>query len=136
MSLLPLCWTYMDGEGGELTTDATYVVAPAALAAANVCFGIMWLVAAAILTMYNLTTVAILAIFSSVGSWRFPSASSTSWHSSPEEDLVTQFVVLGTRSTRLCLEKPLDKFGRSPSAVTHGRMVFAMEAREGPNTSR
>ena len=95
---------------------------------------LMWLVAAAILTMNNLTTVAILAIFSSVGSWRLPSASSISWHSSPEEDSLTQFVVLGTRSTRLCSEKPLDKFGRSPSAETHGRMVFAMEAREGPNT--
>ena len=68
MSLLPLCWTYLDGEGGELTTDATCVVAPAALAAANMCLGLMWLVAAAILTMNNLTTVAILAIVSSVGS--------------------------------------------------------------------
>ena len=64
MSLLPLCWTYLDGEGGELTTDATYVVSPAALAAASVCCGLMWLVAAAILTVNNLTTVAILAISS------------------------------------------------------------------------
>ena len=47
---------------------------------------------------------------------------------------VTHFVVLGTRSTTLCSEKPLDKFGRSPSAETHGHVVFAMEAREGPNT--
>ena len=47
---------------------------------------------------------------------------------------VTHLVVLGTRSTTLCSEKPLDKFGRSPSAETHGRVVFAMEAREGPNT--
>ena len=31
--------TYLDGEGGELTTDATYVVAPASLAAGNVCLG-------------------------------------------------------------------------------------------------
>ena len=94
----------------------------------------MRLVAAAILTMNKLTTVAYLAIFSSVGSWRLPSASLISRHSSPEEDPVTQFVVLGARSTRLCLEKPLDKLGRSPSAETHGRMVFTMETREGPNT--
>ena len=40
VTLLPLCGTYLDGEGGELTTDATYVVAPAALAAANVCFAV------------------------------------------------------------------------------------------------
>ena len=32
------------------------------------------------------------------------------------------------------LEIDLDKFGRSPSAETHGRVVVAMEAREGPNT--
>ena len=102
MSLLPLCWTYLDGEGGELTTDATYVVAPAAFAAAN------------------------FAVCSC----------GLSWLPSLLGDLFTQFVVLGTRNTSLCLEKPLDKFGRSPSAVTHGRMVFAMEAREGPNTSR
>ena len=31
----------LDGEGGDLTTDATYIVAPAALAAANVCLGAM-----------------------------------------------------------------------------------------------
>ena len=30
----------------------------------------------------------------------------------------------------------LENLGRSPSAETHGRMVFAMKAREGPNTSR
>ena len=36
VTLLPLCGTYQDGEGGVLTTDATYVVARAALAAANV----------------------------------------------------------------------------------------------------
>ena len=39
VTLLPLCGTYLDGEGGELTTDATYDVALAALAAANVCLG-------------------------------------------------------------------------------------------------
>ena len=44
-----------------------------------------------------------------------------------EEDPVTQFVVLGTRSTRLCLEKPLDKFGRSPSAETRGSEHFKTE---------
>ena len=42
--------------------------------------------------------------------------------------------VLGTRSTRLCLEKPLDKLDCCLSAEKHARMVLATEAREGPNT--
>ena len=32
------------------------------------------------------------------------------------------------------LEIDLDNFGCSPSAETHDRVVFVMEAREGPNT--
>ena len=64
VTLLPLCGTYLDDEGGEFTTDATNDVAPAAFAAANVCCWLMWLVAATILTVNNLTTVAILAISS------------------------------------------------------------------------
>ena len=38
------------------------------------------------------------------------------------------------RRCGLCLEKPLDKLGCCLSAETHARMVFAMEAREGPTT--
>ena len=44
------------------------------------------------------------------------------------------FVVLGTRSTRLCLENPLDKLDCCLSAEKHAPMVLATEAREGPNT--
>ena len=57
----------LEREGGELTTDATYVVAPAALKAANVCLG---------------------------QCWHMCSSSSNNRHSSLEEDPDTHFVVL------------------------------------------
>ena len=102
VTLFPLCGTYLDGEGGSRTPRMSWSRLPwrqQTCAWGLECdfadfhdhpglvlfaMRLMWLVAAAILTMNNLTTVAILAIFSSVGSWRLPSASSISWHSSPE----------------------------------------------------
>ena len=41
--------------------------------------------------------------------------------------------MLGTRSTRLCLVKPLHKLDCCLSAEKHARMVLATEVREGPS---
>ena len=50
------------------------------------------------------------------------------------DTLANNSVDVVLRRCGLCLEKPLHKLGCCLSAETHARMVFALEAREGPTT--
>ena len=50
------------------------------------------------------------------------------------DTLANNSVDVVLRRCGLCLERPLDKLGCCLSAETHARMVFAMEAHEGPTT--
>ena len=78
--------------------------------------------------------VANLAVYSGVGAWRMPSASSVNWHSFFDEDSVTRSVVLQNyKEDDTMFGDTLENLGRSPSAEKHWRSVLAMEAREGPN---
>ena len=75
-----------------------------------------------------------LAIFSSVGAWRMRPGLSIHWHTLLEGDLVAHLVVHPNYQEDESLHREtLENLGRSRPAEKHVRIVFAKEAREGPN---
>ena len=93
----------------------------------------------ATLTMVNMTWVANLVIFSGVS---LPLGScvelrrSVCIHRSRKNRLHTLSCFRTCRRTRVCFEKPWKIFAALPSPEKYTSIVLAMEAREGPNTSR
>ena len=85
----------------------------------------------------TLSWVANFAVYSVVGAWRMPSASSVNRHTHLDEGSVTHSVVLQNyQEDETMFGDTLENLGRSPSAEKHRRIVLAMEAREEPERSR
>ena len=87
----------------------------------------------AIFTVINPTRVSSLGIFSWVGAWCIRSASSIGIHTSRKtpSHILSFFRI--TTKTRLCLKEPFENLAALFRQNKYVRIVFAMEACEGPN---